>query len=129
MDIAEQIKLFIEPNSVALIGVSNNTDERLLSILPKMFDFGFSGKIYVINRHSKEILGIRAYPDLKSVPGSIDLAVVSTAPFSAPDIVRECVDVGVKAIIITSQGFADADAEGVRLQQEIVRIAKKREPG
>ncbi|MFH1349307.1 MAG: CoA-binding protein [Pseudomonadota bacterium] len=121
----DYMRNFLEPDTVALIGVSKQTGEGSFNILLNMIDFGFQGRLYVINPFVKEIQGVKAYPDLRSVPEKIDLAVISTAPHSVPGGVRDCVAAGIKAIIIITQGFADAGEEGLRLQKEIVGIAEK----
>jgi len=41
-----------------------------------------------------------------------------------PEIIEHCVEKKVKAAIIVSDGFAERDEQGARLQQEVVRIAR-----
>ena len=125
MKVAEQMKLFLEPNSVALFGVSRAAEAASLGILGTMLGLGFSGKIYPIHPHIDGLLGVKVYPTVKDVPGDIDLAIVAIARESIPGVVKECVEKGIKAILITTQGFADADAEGKRLQSETVKIARE----
>lgn len=120
-----EIKPFLEPKSVAIIGVSRVTGEGSFNILENLVNAGFSGKLYPVNPYADEILGMRAYPSIRDVPGDIDLAIISTSRSVVPSVVQECTEKGIKAIIIVTQGFADADQEGKELQEEIVRIAAK----
>ena len=124
MDVKAQIKLFMEPKTVAVVGAprrlgdGSNIFENLINY------YHFSGKVHPVNPKADEIAGIKAYPSVKDVPGDVDLAVLVTPRDTVPSLVRECVQRGIRAIIITAQGFADSNEEGKRLQAEVVSIAK-----
>ncbi len=124
MDTKEQLKRFLEPRSVAVIGVprrtggGDNVFENLLHF------YHFSGRVYAVNPNATEILGHRVYPSIKEVPEVVDLAVLMIGRAAVPAAVRQCVDKGIKALMVTAQGFADSDEEGKRLQAEIVGIAQ-----
>ena len=125
MDNREDLKPFLEPRAVAIIGLSRKTGEQGNNALENLLSYGYSGKIYPINPNTDEILGVRAYPSVKDVDGQIDLAVISTHRSRVPTHVRECAERGIKCISIVTQGFVDAgDEEGRRLFTEIADIAK-----
>ncbi|VUT24179.1 MAG: succinyl-CoA synthetase subunit alpha [Candidatus Methanolliviera sp. GoM_oil] len=125
MGIVEDMKCFMEPKSVALIGVSRNVDGDSFNPLKNLINYGFEGKIYPINPKADEILGIKTYPHIRKVPGDVDLGVVITPRSAVPARVKECTEKGVRAVIIIAQGFADSDSEGRMLQEETVRIARR----
>ena len=54
----------------------------------------------------------------------IDLAVISLPRDLVVESLKECIDGGFKAIIVVIQGFADADAKGKELQQEMIHAAR-----
>ena len=125
MNVVEQMKKFIEPKSVALIGVSRRTGGLAFNILENLLDYGYQGKVYPINPNAAEILGIRAYSSVREVPEEIDLAVINLPRSLVPGIVGECVEEGIESIVIVTQGFADADdEEGKQLQKQIDNIIK-----
>ena len=123
MNTVEQMNLFMEPKSIAIVGVSRKTDENTWNILGNLLNYGFQGKIYPVNPTAEQILGMKSYPSLKAIPDEIDLAVIATPRFTVLDIVKECIDKGIKAIIVIAQGFADSDEEGKKMQSDMVRIA------
>jgi acetyltransferase len=125
MEILKEMKLFMEPESVALIGVSRNIHEGSFNILGNLIEYGFKGKIYPINPKADEILGVKAYPDIREIPENIDLAVIATPRATVPDRVKECTEKGVGALVIIAQGFADSDEEGKMLQEKVLEIARK----
>ncbi len=125
MSVVDDMRLFMEPRSVAIIGVSRNTsDDGSFNTLEALLDFGYPGQIYPIKPGSDEILGLRAYPSVTEAPGGIDLAVISVPRQAVLPTVRECVEKGIRAMIVVTQGFGDADAEGKALQAEMVQVAR-----
>jgi acyl-CoA synthetase (NDP forming) len=119
------MKNFMEPESVALIGLSRKSGPGSFNLMENMTGFGFSGKIFPINPKADMILGKKVYPNIRAVKEKIDLAVISAPREDTVSILQDCVAAGVKAAIIVNQGFADANKEGKEIQQEITKIAKR----
>jgi acetyltransferase len=118
------LKSFLEPKSVALVGVSRRTGQASFNILENLLSHGYRGTVYPVNPHAGEILGIRTYPSVKQIPADVDLAVISTPRELVPPLIKECADKDIRAIVVVAQGFADADEEGKKLQKEVVTIAR-----
>lgn len=112
----------INPQSVALVGVSEKTGPDSFNPLENMLEDGIRCRIYPVHIRAEKILGRKVYRSVLDLPETVDLAVISTPRTAVPGVVRECVEKGIKSVIVISQGFADADAEGARLQEEIRRI-------
>ncbi len=126
MDIVEQIKLFLEPKSIALLGISRQTDPNSYNIIAPLLKQGFQGKLYPVNPHTDEIMGVKTYPEVAQIDDEIDLALLFTSREITPKILQECADKGIKAAIIVGQGFNDAtDDLGKKLQNDITAIIKK----
>jgi len=126
MNVVEQMKKFVEPKSVAILGASRRTGESALNILENLLSYGYEGKIYPVNPNATEILGLKTYPHVTNVNNEIDLAIISLPRSLVPGIVQECIEQGIQSIIIVTQGFADAtDEEGKQLQKEIDKYVKK----
>lgn len=117
------MKKFVEPESVAIIGVPRSPRPiggGALDVLTSLIGYGYQGKIYPIHPRGGEIRGLKAYTSLMEVSGNIDLAVINLPRDLVPGLIKDCVNKGIKAIIILTQGFADAhDDEGKRLQRRI----------
>jgi acyl-CoA synthetase (NDP forming) len=118
------MKYFMEPQSVAIIGISRSSGPGSYNLMENMIDYGYQGKIFPINPHANEILGIKAYSNVKEVGQKIDLAIISLPRELVVKTVTECVEAGVKAVIVVTQGFADADERGKALQRDIVALAR-----
>ncbi len=114
----------MEPKSVAIIGISRRSGPGSYNLMENMLEYGYECEIYPINPNAEDILGVKAYPGVKDVGQEIDLAIISLPRDLVVESVKECIDAGVKAIIVVTQGFADADARGKELQQEMVNAAR-----
>jgi acyl-CoA synthetase (NDP forming) len=125
MEAMKIMKQFMEPHSVAIIGVSRYTGEGAFNILENLLGYGYQGSIYPINPSANEILGLKTYSSISEIADNIDLAVIATPRTLVPQLVKECADNNIKAIEIVAQGFADAlDEKGKQLQKEIDNIAR-----
>lgn len=125
MSILDDMRLFMEPRSVAFVGVSRNTsDDGFVNSLESLLDFGYQGQIYPIKPGSDGVLGLRTYSTVTEAPDGIDLAVISLPRQVVLPVARECMDKGIRALIVVTQGFGDADAEGKALQEELVQLAR-----
>jgi acyl-CoA synthetase (NDP forming) len=119
---------FFNPRSIAIVGVSKG-DFRFggTSFLKKLQTCSFPGTIYPINPKAGEIEGIKAYPDLSSLPEVPDLAIVSVAARLVPAVLEECGRLGLRHIHILSAGFRETGTEeGKQLEARIQTIARER---
>jgi acetyltransferase len=119
------MKNFMEPESVALIGISRKSGPGSFNLMERMIQFGFTGKIFPVNPNAAEILGEKVYPDVRAIKEKIDLAVISTPRETTIDILQDCIAANIRAAILVNQGFTDADSRGKEIQDEMVRIAKR----
>ena len=63
----------------------------------------YPGKIYPVNHHSSKVYGIRAYPDIKSISDSVELAVLTIPEASVERVVQDCCEKKVKGITKTNE--------------------------
>jgi acyl-CoA synthetase (NDP forming) len=124
MDVVAQMKKFVEPESVAIFGVSRSpmpmTGGEAIDVLTSLVNQGYQGKIYPVHPLAGEIRGLKAYASVREVPENIDLAVINLPRDLIPGLVKDCVNKGIPAVIISTQGFADADdGAGKQLQRQI----------
>ncbi|MDD5462709.1 MAG: GNAT family N-acetyltransferase [Methylococcales bacterium] len=116
---------FFTPKSVAIVGASERENSVGYRLLLNMQEAGFTGGLYPVNNKRGQLLGLKAYPDLNSVPEDLDLVVIATPAASVPGIMRQCGEKGITSVIIITAGFGELGPEGKRLQQEVVDIAHR----
>ncbi len=112
------------PRTVALIGASADLSKN--NSRPQRFlrKHGYRGRVLPINPGRGEILGEKAYPDLKSAPGPIDHAFIMVPAPAVPDVVAQCCECGVPVATIFSAGFAELGEEGLARQRRMVETAR-----
>jgi acyl-CoA synthetase (NDP forming) len=119
------LQKFLYPESVAIVGASRNPWRPNHNILVNLVNLGFKGRVYPINPETNEILGLKTYPDLRSIEGPIDLAVVAVPYNLTPGILQECVEKGIKRVTIVAGGFSETGEAGKRVQKEIAALLKQ----
>lgn len=120
----EKIDAIFNPRSVALIGASNK-EGKLGHVFAKNLIEGYKGTIYMVNPKEAEIMGVRAFPDVKSVPGPIDLAVIVIPARAVPATMEDLADVGAKAAVVITAGFSETGPEGKKLEEKMMEAARR----
>lgn len=114
----------LHPKSIAVVGASDSGGRGGGFVIP-LLQLGFKGEIYPVNPRYREISGLKAYPSLKEIPGSIDY-VISAVP--APVVLSMLDDAsqkGVKGVhLFTARLSETGRPEAAKLEQEILRTAR-----
>ncbi len=119
------LEAIFSPKSIAIIGASEKPGSVGLSLVQNLHGSLFEGQVYLINRKSPLIQGVKTFPDLHALPEPVDLAVIVTPAGTVPEIVRQCVETGVKGAIIISAGFKETGEAGAAAEQEILTLARR----
>ena len=117
-------KLF-NPKSIAVIGASNRKGSVGYILLKNITSSEFEGVVYPINIKAEAVQGIKAYPTVADVPGSIDCAVIAVPAKAVPDTIRQCGEKGVGGAVVITAGFKEAGPEGLKLEQEMKAVAEE----
>jgi acyl-CoA synthetase (NDP forming) len=124
-NVKEQLEPIFKPKSIAILGASDRPGKWGYVMVERPLKTGFSGEIYPVNPHKKEVLGLSSFGTIVDIPHEVDLAVIVAPAAAAPGLMQECVAKHVRAAIIISAGFAEAGQEGKALQEEVLRIASE----
>ena len=113
------------PSSIAVIGSSTDPGKiggRPIDLLKRG---RFPGPIFPINPRVDEVQGLRAYPSLRAAGAPVEQAIIALPAEQAVAAFEDCIDVGVKAVVMFSAGFADAGPEGAALQDRLAARARE----
>jgi acetyltransferase len=113
------------PSSVAVIGATEKPGSVGRTILWNLLSSPFGGTVYPVNPTRPAILGVKAYPSIGAIGEPVDLAVIVTPAGTAPGLVEECGEAGVRGVIIISAGFKEVGAEGVELERQVLAAARR----
>ena len=87
---------FLAGKRFAVAGVSRQPQQAANAVYRKLRNSGF--EVFPVNPNAAEVEGVRCYPNLASISGSIDGVVVATHPDKALEIVRQCGEQGVRQV-------------------------------
>ncbi|MHB8261754.1 MAG: acetate--CoA ligase family protein [Bacteroidia bacterium] len=121
----KNLKSVFEPKSVAVIGASKTKGTVGNGILTNILESCFQGAVYPVNPKHDNIMSVRAYKDVLSIPEKVDLAVICIPAKAVVDVVKQCAEKGIKGIVVITAGFKEIGAEGKALEDEITDIATK----
>ncbi|MCU0535834.1 MAG: bifunctional acetate--CoA ligase family protein/GNAT family N-acetyltransferase [Hydrococcus sp. Prado102] len=120
----QPLSAFFTPQTVALVGATEKEGSVGRTLMWNLISSPFGGTVYPVNPKRNNVLGIQAYPDIKSIPTPVELAIIATPAPTIPAIVAECVEAGVKGAIIISAGFKESGRAGLELEQQIQQTAR-----
>lgn len=121
----DELHSFFYPQSVAVLGASENP-KKLGNIQVKaLLDGGFQGDIFPIHPTSNAIHGVKCYSSLQAVSHAVDLVIFCLSAHQIQQGLEQCVEKKVKAAIIFASGFSETGESGEKQQKQIADYAKK----
>lgn len=115
----------LHPESIVIIGGSNNKHKPGGAIVRNILQGGYKGVLRIVNPKEDEVQGIKAFNDCKVLPPT-DLAILVVAAKYCPDYVEYLAsEKGVKAFIIISAGFGEETHEGAEMEDRILASCEK----
>jgi acyl-CoA synthetase (NDP forming)/GNAT superfamily N-acetyltransferase len=102
----------LAPRSCAVVGSSKegSVGSRVVAALR---GYGFTGPVHVVDRPG----GLRALEH-------VDLVVVCVPAKRVLDVAKDAAEVGAAGLLVLTAGFAETDAEGRVLQDELLRLCR-----
>ncbi len=117
----------LHPQSIAVVGASVDPSVMSYGFTSHLLDYGYQGKIYPVNPRYSEVLGIKAYPSLRDIPGSVDYVICCIGASGVLNMLDDCSQKGVKAVHFFTGRFSETGRrEAAELEQEILKQARKR---
>ena len=112
----------LHPQSIAIIGASNNISKPGGKIVKNLIENQFAGQLYAVNPNESVVQGIPSFFSVNELP-SVDLAILAVAAqHCLPAIKFLAEENDTKAFIIISAGFGEMGEMGKLLEKEIVEI-------
>jgi predicted CoA-binding protein len=110
--------LLLSARTIAIVGLSGNELRASNFVGFYMKRHGY--RVVPVNPREREVLGERSYASLLDVPERVDIVDVFRQPDAVPQIAREAVQIGAKALwlqfgVISEEGAAIARAGGLEV--------------
>ncbi|MGD9373302.1 MAG: CoA-binding protein, partial [Desulfobacterales bacterium] len=120
----ENLDKIFQPKSIAVIGASERKGSVGAALMRNLLERGFLGEIHPINPNHKKIGKLPSCPSIRDLEAPVDLAIISTPIASVPQIVADCVNVGVGGAVIISAGGKEIGEQGKELEAAIQKEAR-----
>ncbi|MBU3928042.1 MAG: acetate--CoA ligase family protein [Bacteroidetes bacterium] len=113
------------PQSIVVIGGSNDIQKPGGKILKNLIDGKFLGQLMVLNPKEDQVQGIRSYKTPGELP-EVDLAIIAIAAKYTPELVEFLTEnKNTRAFIILSAGYSEESHEGKLLEDRVVAAINK----
>ncbi|MDD1769208.1 MAG: CoA-binding protein [Methanomassiliicoccales archaeon] len=112
------LDLLFNPKSVAIVGASDHPGKIGNTVVFNLLQ-GSPRKLYPVNPNEEEVLGLKCYPSIKSLPEVVDLAVLAVPAKLTIGVAKECADAGVPYVICIAAGFGEIGEEGKAMEERL----------
>jgi len=117
-----QLNSIFYPDSVAIIGASNQFNKWGSFVMSHMLSGGYQGKVFPINPKEKEIYGKKVYTKIGAVAENVDLAVITTPAQTVLDVVKQCIEKRVRSLMVITSGFSEIGQEGKLIERDLIDL-------
>jgi uncharacterized protein len=95
--------------TIAVVGISDKQDRPSYHVAAYLMEAGY--EIFPVNPSLDNVLGLKAYPDLESIPVKIDLVDVFRRSETVGPVVDDAIKIGAKAVWF-QEGVINEEAGG-----------------
>jgi len=113
---------FFYPKSLCIIGASGKKGSLGYELTNCVKNYGYKGKLFLVNPKTKEILGIKCQMSLDDIKEEIDLAIVMVPKQFAEETISSLINKEVKSIILITAGFKETGEEGKKAEEKIISM-------
>jgi acetate---CoA ligase (ADP-forming) len=116
------IKYLFEPDSIAVIGASQDKKKIGYSVFNNIVSGGYKGKVYPVSPKGGTIDGYTVYKDILDIKETVDCASIVIPANLVVNAIKKCAEKKVKYVQIITSGFSEIGND--REEKEIAEIAK-----
>jgi len=118
------LDVFLNPKSVAIIGATERPGSWGSFIMNGLLSRNYSGKIFPVNRNADLVYGIQAFKNIGDINESIDLAVFCIPQQFVETEIKACAQKQVRGITIITAGFGESSRQGKQKQLDLAGLAR-----
>ncbi len=124
MDTKSALDVFLNPESVAVIGATDRPGSWGSFIMQGLMSRDYSGRIYPVNPNAEKVFGISAFKHINDITDPISLAIVTIPADLVERTIAECGQRQVKGATIITAGYGEASEKGMAQENALARIAR-----
>jgi len=116
---------FFNPQSVAIIGATEDPQNITSTIIQNLSEMGFKGSVVPVNPHHDKVFGLKCYPSLLDINEKIDLSVIAISSSHVLEILEQHIGSGIENSIIISSGFAETGSKGAVIEENVKKTCRE----
>jgi len=120
----KNLENFFNPQSIAIIGASDEPGKIGNIIARNLLELGYAGKVFLVNPKHEEILEKKCYPSVLEIEEEVDLAIIVIPAKFVNEVIKNAKD-KTKNFVVISAGFSEIGLEGKACEEELKQIAKE----
>ncbi|MEZ5729124.1 MAG: CoA-binding protein [Burkholderiaceae bacterium] len=120
----KSLDAMFNPQSIAIIGASSTPEKIGGRPIEMLRVHGYEGRILPVNPTATEIQGHRSYPNLASIDGDVDVAILAVPRPAVEGALEQCAAKGVRGVVMFSAGYAEVDEAGAEEQRRLMAGAR-----
>lgn len=118
------MQALLGPRSIAVIGASDNK-ARIGGVPVDLLKRAGFERLYPVNPKNDTIQGLKAYPDIESVPEKFDLVIVALSADATLPMLERCHALGIPSALVYASGYAETnEPKGQARQEALVAFAR-----
>jgi acyl-CoA synthetase (NDP forming) len=121
--LSSKLDPILSPRSVAVIGASRNP-LSMSGLLYRNLRDSFRGPVHAINPRVATIDAARSFASVLEIPAPVDLAFVAVPAALVLEVVRQCVQKGVRGLVVISAGYSETGPAGRDRQRELRDVVR-----
>ena len=114
-----KLDALFNPQSVAIIGATQDTRRAGGQPLHSLTHLGYAGKVFAVNPRYAEIEGRPCYASVDALPQRCNLAVIAVPAEQVPETIEACGRNGITHAVILSAGFREIGERGAQLEAKL----------
>ncbi len=123
-DFDKLMRNFLEPRSIAIIGATEGAGYGG-RIIENLMDGGFRGKVFPVNPTRSKVRGMPCYSNVMEIEEMVDFAVIIIPARLVLQALSQCVEKGIRSVVIISAGFSERDGQtGIDRQKQLQQLAR-----
>ena len=114
---------YFSPHGIALVGASTDPSKLGYGLARNLVQCNYQGVIHFVNPKGGSLLGRPMYISVMDLPDPVDLAIILIPASGVANVLNECAQRGIHAVIVASGGFRETGEQGGKLEKELMQIA------
>ncbi len=120
-----ELDRFFAPAGIAVVGASRSPEKLGYVLLDNLQRARYQGRLYPVNPNAERILGLECFANVSALPEPPDLAILTVPARAVLQVVDECGNAGIRAVLIITAGFRETGAAGAGTEQELLALARR----